>query len=437
MNTASPGTAPHSDVLVIGGGLAGLTAAATAAKAGLSVRLAERSAQLGGRASTLEIEGYALNRGPHALYRHGAALRVWNRLGLEVKGKPAPARGAALRGGQLHRLPVGPLSLLSTSLLGWAEKGEAARILRGLPGLNTEGLAGVSLTEWLASLPAGAAVREVLGAFMRLSTYANAPDEFSALTAVRQLKAATGGVLYVDGGWQSLVRGLAGIAEASGAELLCSAPAIALSREPGGGHRVSLRDGRVLTADVVIVALGPHEAAALVKTAGARAPDALTSSTPVHMATLDVALRRLPGNGSRFVLGIDEPLYLSVHSDVAAVAPPGGAIIHTGRYLAPGDDPSQARAELEHLLDRSHPGWRSEVVHVQHLPHMKVAERLDLAREGGDAGRPDLRCPGLPGVLFAGDWVRGGEWLADAAVASGERAAALSADLLSARRAVA
>jgi len=155
------------------------------------------------------------------------------------------------------------------------------------------------------------------------------------------------------------------------------------------------------------------------------------------MATLDVALRRLPGDGPRFVLGIDQPLYLSVHSDVASLAPAGGAVIHVGKYLGEGDDPDSARAELEALLDRAHPGWRREQVHVQHLPRMKVAERIDLAAEGGAAGRPEPECAGLPGVLFAGDWVRGGEWLADAAAASGEQAASLAGRLLSARRAVA
>jgi phytoene dehydrogenase-like protein len=138
------------------------------------------------------------------------------------------------------------------------------------------------------------------------------------------------------------------------------------------------------------------------------------------------------------VLGIDRPLYLSVHSSVAKLAPEGKAVIHVMKYLAPGDDdPVADRRELEELLDLAQPGWRAEVVHDQYLPRITAIERLDLAREGGSRGRPSVDAAGLPGVAITGDWVQGGAWLADASIGSARAAAQSIAAHLSPARAVA
>src|SRR3954447_22472582 len=102
---------------VIGGGLAGLTAATLLARGGRDVTLYEK-AKLGGRAATNEHHGPLFNQGPQALYPGGRAMRVLRELGIEPKGKVPPASGSlAWHGGRLHALPVGAVSLLSTSLL--------------------------------------------------------------------------------------------------------------------------------------------------------------------------------------------------------------------------------------------------------------------------------------------------------------------------------
>src|SRR5262249_57979689 len=62
-------TQTATDVAVVGGGLAGLAAAAYLGRAGRKVTLFERSRSLGGRAATHENGGFRFNIGPHALYR--------------------------------------------------------------------------------------------------------------------------------------------------------------------------------------------------------------------------------------------------------------------------------------------------------------------------------------------------------------------------------
>ena len=55
------------DVAVIGGGIAGLTAAAYLARGGRKVTLFEKAKAIGGRARSTAYEGFWLNQGPHAL----------------------------------------------------------------------------------------------------------------------------------------------------------------------------------------------------------------------------------------------------------------------------------------------------------------------------------------------------------------------------------
>ena len=104
-------------VVVIGAGLAGLTAAATAARAGRQVVVVEADA-LGGRARTDVHGGYRFNQGPHALVRGGEASRILRDLGVSRVGHGPPVRGARLvRDGKLVRVPVGPMGSLVAKLL--------------------------------------------------------------------------------------------------------------------------------------------------------------------------------------------------------------------------------------------------------------------------------------------------------------------------------
>ena len=97
---------PLYDIAVIGGGLAGLTAAIYAARGGSSVILLEKGAAAGGRATTHVKEGYHFNQGPHALYRGGEAAQILNELGVRYSGGQPDGTGSwALRNGRRFSLP--------------------------------------------------------------------------------------------------------------------------------------------------------------------------------------------------------------------------------------------------------------------------------------------------------------------------------------------
>jgi phytoene dehydrogenase-like protein len=139
---------------------------------------------------------------------------------------------------------------------------------------------------------------------------------------------------------------------------------------------------------------------------------------PVRAACLDVALGALPFPKRRFALGIDQPLYYSLHSATAKVAPSTGATIHVAKYLDPqaDADPKADEVELERLLDRVQPGWRDGVVYRRYLPAMTVASAVVLASTRGE--RPGLAMGDVRGLYAVGDWVGSGSMLADAALSS-------------------
>lgn len=421
------------DAIVIGGGVAGLAAATLVARAGRRVKVIEQAHALGGRARTRTQDGFRFNIGPHALYRGGRGLEILGELGVKVSGRMPEVSGAfAIKGGAKHTFPAGITSLLTTGLFGLAAKLEAMRWLASLAKIDAESLMHLSLREWLDRHITHREVQDFLIAAMRIATYTNATDLLSAGAAIRQLQLAFAkGVLYLDGGWQTIVDGLRDAALAEGVEIETGAKAERVERDADGAARgVRTADGRMIYASNVVIAASPQVAASLVErseqTPLARWAD---SSRAVRAACLDVALHGLPKPKALYAFGIDRPLYLSVHSASARLAPAGGALIHVAKYLAPDEDASatQVERELEDLLDLVQPGWREVVAHRRFLPEMTVMNAMALAAQGGTAARPGPQVDEVPGLYVVGDWVGGEGMLVDASLASARRAAELIA----------
>nr|ADC35952.1 amine oxidase flavin-containing protein [uncultured bacterium 98] len=416
-----------NDAIVVGGGLAGLTAAALLARAGRRVVLLERSATVGGRAISHVEKGFHLNLGPHAWYVGGPGTRVLQELGITLPGRPPRTSGGfALYQGRMHTLPVGFVSLLTTDLLGVHGKLEAARLLAALARMDTGRFDGVSLSDWLGEHVSDTRARAVLEMFVRVASYTHAPDLLSAGAGLGAMQSVLRhNVLYVHGGWQSIVAALRAKAGALGVRLVTGAPVTEVLHD-SGAEGVRLEDGTAVLAPQVIVAGTP----AMVRHLLPHAPEPAAvrwSPTPSRAACLDLALAKLPKASALVAFGIDQPLYYSVHSAVADLAPHGGAVVHVAKYLNPSQaaDAKADERELEAFMDRLQPGWRAEVVVRRYFPSMTVTNGIPTAAGGGLAGRAPVRISGIEGVYLAGDWVGAEGTLANAAVASAAQAARL------------
>ena len=105
------------DALVIGAGAGGMAAAARLQAAGYRTLLVERCDRVGGRASTVEIDGFRVNTGALVTELGGENGRLFSDLGVDP-GLRTPRRPVVLRLGR-HDVPLmsGPTGLVVQRLL--------------------------------------------------------------------------------------------------------------------------------------------------------------------------------------------------------------------------------------------------------------------------------------------------------------------------------
>ncbi len=442
-------------VAVIGAGMAGLTAAQRLVAGGAHVTLIEKAHGPGGRASTLERDSFYLNQGPHALYKGGAAYEILTNLNIVPAGAaPAPKRSLAILNGEILDLPVDASSILSTKLLSIVEKVEWGMLMGNLAKVDLSKLQNVSVTAWLDSTVKSERVKDVFKTMVRLGTYSNSPEKISAAAAIQQLIIALrDGVLYLDHGWQSLVESMvqsieqtlilrtdssfsqiygaevtaiAAVSSAAVSSATVSSPAVS-SAALGNLHR--REEGVEITIngskqyfDAAILALPPKQVSKLLTNETAQnsaeanrsdpdrsepdksdpnrsGPNAalqakLDAVLPSHAACLDVCLKKLSISDHTFALGIDQPLYYSVHSTTAKVAEGNQALVHLAVYLPEGEKGTEKHEKiLLQLLDKLQPGWTEELVYKRFLPNMVASFGTALASENGSNGFADVALP--------------------------------------------
>jgi phytoene dehydrogenase-like protein len=440
----------NNNVVVIGGGIAGLAASIYLARGGRRVTLFERRPHLGGRAVTHLRRGFRFNLGPHAFYRGGPGWQVCHELGIPVRGGVPDGSGVAMLGGERYRFPGSFLSLLTTNLLSPAARFEAAKLFLRIRRIDAKRFAEMTAREWLDANVSNERVRQTLEALFRVATYADNVDEQAASAALGQLRLAMRGVIYVDEGWQRIVDALHGAAVSAGVTFVTSSHIVGVEHDGNAVRAIELGEleedlqrsstrsmemprmpedakGTRLPAGAVILAVDPTTACDLVDGLQWAPP------RPVTATCLDVALSALPQEKPKFAVGIDRPIYFSVHSAWAQLTPKGGALIHVAKYRKAGianDEeiestgsrrtPSAAadETELESILDEMQPGWRERVVHRRFLPSMTVSNALVRP----NVPRPAAVTP-VKGLYLAGDWIGDEGILSDAALASARAAA--------------
>ncbi|WP_221567877.1 NAD(P)/FAD-dependent oxidoreductase [Alkalihalobacillus sp. TS-13] len=414
------------DVAIIGGGIAGLTAAIMLANEGQRGIVFEKSTQFGGRSQTVNKNGVYMNLGAHALYKGGEAMQIFNELGITIKGAQPPTDTAqTIWKNQVYHVPMSFRTLFSKQFLNGIEKIQLAKMMAHLSKMDVEAVEKESIQDWAEREIRYPMIRHFFYAFCRTATQTHAPSLQLARPVLRQMqRGVKEGVLYIDKGWASIVTELRSTAEKVGVKLL-NAMKVEKIEHDWQVKRVIGSNNEAYEVENVIITTPPDEACRLVPHVENTSLDRWRKEAiPATASCYDLGLRKLPDKNHQFVLGLDLPVLFTNQSRTAKVSEDGMTVVSLVNYHDLTKDRKTeiqtSKSLLEKSMDLIQPGWRGEVKEQQYLPHIAVTHNFPHIKRSAIPS-PDV--PEIKGLYVAGDWVGDEELLVDASLASAKRAA--------------
>ena len=177
------------DVLVVGGGISGLTTAFHLSRGGRRVAVLEAAERVGGSISTHAEGDWRFEMGPNTVVENDASVgRLIRDCGLEgekVTAAPTAKRRFLYKGGALVPLPGGPGSFLSTPLFPLSAK---LRLLREPWIAKPSGGAEESIAQFVRRRLGQAFLDYAVGPFVS-GVYAGDPERLSVRWAVPKIHA--------------------------------------------------------------------------------------------------------------------------------------------------------------------------------------------------------------------------------------------------------
>ncbi|MGA0068755.1 MAG: FAD-dependent oxidoreductase [Miltoncostaeaceae bacterium] len=431
---------PHREVqvVIVGGGLGGLSTALRLCEAGTPALVLEAEPHVGGRARTLQVGGEPVDRGFQSLFTaYPATKRMLRDIGIGARDLVPFDRGAVVHDGtRWSRMGTSPRGTLGFEWFGPADVARLARLGAEVAGAPANGLLNgderdLETGEYLAGM--GFSDRAVEGFFRPL---------FGVITADRELRSDAGYFRFL---MKMLLRGRAVVpvaghgmiatwaaarVEQLGGEVRCGARVAEIVLDPDDrGRAVGVRtaDGLVIRADCVVVATEAPAARALLADLDRLTARALDLQ-PRGVTTLVYSLTSSLYSGRTIILNAAPlrpatPRIDLVCQESNLLRPGMGEGARLLATCVHGDgsapDPDAVAAEMMRLVDTWNPGF--PWARVATLEDVVVHPWAQFAAPPGV--RDDLpdTATGLENVFLAGDVTLHPS--VEGAVASGERAA--------------
>ncbi|MFC5133977.1 MULTISPECIES: FAD-dependent oxidoreductase [Haloferacaceae] len=420
--------------VVVGGGLAGLSAAARLREAGHEVRVFEASDAVGGRARTVDTAGDPLERFPHYVSPTADALpSLAADLGLGDRIARRRGRTARYRDGVVHRLDA-PWERLAYPGTGVVDAVRFVRLTRAVRALDDASDDGSDGSVSRADLDATTAERFVVDRASRTTyegyvepdlraAFGDRAGEVSAAWLAPWLRSWAArnrrgtAVDYVDGSTGRLVDA---IIESIGEGAVRTGSRVIRVDPVGGRGGTDAAGGRVGSDAAVAVTVETPAGRRIVECAGVVVAGG--PSTLRDVSGVDPGVEAVPGTCALVTTaepivdswrmtvepgalsgGGDAPFgTLLAHTDLVPPARYGGEhltyLVGRGGGPADGDDGSVRDRWLSALEDLF-PSFSREDVRSIHVARDPAAA---VARSPGERVPVDLAAAGIPGVTYAG-----------------------------------
>lgn len=354
-------------VTVIGAGVAGLTAALYATTAGHQVVVLDRTARLGGRATSEHVNGVPFGFGPHLMLNNGPLAKVVKKIS-RLKMVTASLR--------IDRIHV-----------------PGAGMLRPRGDVRTAAAHRSALRADRREEPIVQAARLLSGMGCPVGS-----DERTRALLKQRLN-------VIGEGWAGVVGRMAAALDEVGVLIEPSSEVEGIE-----DRTVVLSDGRRFESDAIVVACGWRRARSLLKP---MMKEALPQLVPVKASTLDVQITSQPLGERHAVVDVERH---GVVLDLARIQPRTGvegSLLSAAAFERAGETAEERTQRLMALMDAHALGWRERTV------EQRLQTSITVQTSGN---KPTFDALAGQGLMLAGEWVASPHHLSDAAAFTGQMA---------------
>ena len=363
-------------VIIVGAGIAGLSAAIHASSYGHHVVLLEKSSRIGGRGTSQNVDGFSLHYGPHLLDKKGPFYQLCHKLSrTKISLKPLRLDKIEAAGHGLIR-PTGNIKQAAENL----------RALRNQEATNPYFQAISFLTNW------------------------GGRDNEKRRKSLRK-----GKLCISNEGWIGLVGRLGAALDEIGVLIETNCEVANINK-----NKVCLTDGREVECDAVILACGVNMAKQLLETVDEDlAKQEFAAISKITASFIEAGITSKPMSGKHAI--VDSNKKMAVFDNIAIQPRLGASGSHISAIAVGGlngadkvyQSAKQRSAKLADFLDNYISGWQDNI--VTDLRQSSIIVSYQGSVDGSIFAKNN--------ILLAGQWVSSDYVLSDAAADTGKSAA--------------
>lgn len=400
-------------VVVAGGGLAGLSAAARLAYHGYQVTVLEKAPKLGGRAITIPLKGFNFNFGAHAIYARDRSIlkKIESEIGLKVDWKDFSASKAFYDLGSFTTpMPATLEGLYRTKILDAENKLRFTyEIIKTMTSLE-RGEEGVPIGQYLKKEPKQ--VRDLLLTLASSNFFTNEPEKIPSplfFQYYRRLFSTQKAVSYIGGGWQAIVESFADIIKSHNGKIIMKEK---VTKVEFDGNKITAIHGKeeVYPADYFLFCIPPKECNQIfAETPYEKLFTEYTNYRPTQVIVYDVGLSKRINSPYTYIYHKGERVFITDISyyDTTCI-PEGGQLMQAISYLNEEEIKDRQIIDekvksIESVYDKHFSGWRDHLV-TKRLSKRATVQEIKCV---DDQRLMPIKFYSLLNAYFAGDWCQG------------------------------